>query len=142
MYMFKFQMETSIIDSIKLRSVSISKICTYRAFPIDLITHWSLVALWNHSFNLIFIFDTCHNLYREESQTEGAYWCHETSGSGCGLAPSDSKLSSGPLLSRFMTPYQWRPCASNEFSIYLILSTLNLLMAWYFQYFGYQQAWY
>ena len=26
-------------------------------------------------------------------------------GSGCGLAPSASKLLSGPLLSRFMTPY-------------------------------------
>ena len=31
--MFKFQMEISIIDSIKLPSVSVSKICTYRAFP-------------------------------------------------------------------------------------------------------------
>ena len=46
MYMSKFQMEISIINSIKLPSVSISKICTYRAFPIDLITHWSLVTLW------------------------------------------------------------------------------------------------
>ena len=37
----------------------------------------------------------------------------------------------------------WRHWGSNEFSIYLTLwmSTLNLLMAWYFQYFGYQQAW-
>ena len=35
----------------------------------------------------------------------------------------------------------WRHYASNEFRIYLTLSTLNMLMAWYFQYFGYQQAW-
>ena len=32
-YMFKFEMEISIIDSIKLPSVSVSKMCTYRAFP-------------------------------------------------------------------------------------------------------------
>ena len=35
--MFKFQMEISIIDSIKLPSVSVSKIRTYRAFPINLL---------------------------------------------------------------------------------------------------------
>ena len=72
MYMFKFQMEISIIGSIKLPYVSISKICTYRAFPIDLITHWSLVTLWKSFIQTYFHHRHIHNLYREESQTEGA----------------------------------------------------------------------
>ena len=36
----------------------------------------------------------------------------------------------------------WRLYASNEFSLYLTVSALYLLIAYYFQYFGHQQAWY
>ena len=97
-------MEISIIDSIKLPSVSISKNFTYRAFPdrslnslkpgdILKIIHWNLFS------------SSTYVITREESQRSILIWWEVNVGSGCGLSPSDSKLLSGPLLSRFMTPY-------------------------------------
>ena len=48
---------------IKLPSVSISKIGTYRAFPIDLITHWSLVTLlFSSSTYVITCIERSHKL--------------------------------------------------------------------------------
>ena len=102
--MFKFQMELSIIDSMKLPCVSISKSCTY----------WALPNRSLNSLNPDDILKIIHsNLFSSSkyvitcivSSHKGAYWWEVNIGSGNGLAPSGNKLLPGPLLSRFMMPH-------------------------------------
>ena len=109
-------------------------------FPIALLTHWSLVTFWKLFIQTYFIIDICHNLYPEESQMSILMsWEGNIGSSGCGLCIRQQAII-WPIVKQVHDAV-WCPYASNEFSIYLTLSTLNMLMAWYFQYFGYQQAW-
>ena len=93
-------MEISIIDSIKLPSVSISKICTDRAFPGRSLKSLKpgdiMKIIHSNLFSSSVYVLTCN---------KGAYWWEVNFESGNGLAPSDNKLLPGPLLSRFMTSY-------------------------------------
>ena len=77
-YMFKFQMAISIIDSIKLPSVSISEICTYRAFPDRSLNSLKpgdiLKMIHSNLFSSSTYIITC-----VEMSNKGAYWCHEKS---------------------------------------------------------------
>ena len=77
-YMFKFQMEISIIDSIKLPSVGISKICTYRAFPDRSLNSLKsgdiLKMIHSNLFSSSTYVITCI-----ERSHKGVYWCHEKS---------------------------------------------------------------
>ena len=77
-YMFKFQMEISIIDSIKLPSVSISKICTYRAFPDRSLNSLKPGDILKIIHSNLFSSSTYAITFIERSH-KGAYWCHEKS---------------------------------------------------------------
>ena len=103
-YMFKFQMEISIIDSIKLPSVSISKICTCRTFPERSLNSLKpgdiLKIIHSNLFSPSMYVITCI-----ERSHKGAYWWDVNIGSGNDLALSDNKPLPGPFLSRLMTPY-------------------------------------
>ena len=97
-------MEISIIDSIKLPSVSISKICTYRACPDISLNSLKPGDILKIIHSNLFS-SSVHVITCNERSHKGAYWWEVNIGSGNGLAPSDNKLLPGPFLSRFMTPY-------------------------------------
>ena len=139
-HMSKFQMEISIIDSIKLPSVSISKICTYGAFP-DISRNSLKPGDILKIINSNLLPSSTYVITCIERSHKGTYWCHEKSTLGRVVAWHHQTASYYLTHCKQVHDAIWRPYASKEFSIYLTLSTLNLLMAWYFQYFGYQQAW-
>ena len=110
----------------------------YRAFP-DRSLHSLkpgdiLKIIHSNLFSLSMFVITCigrsHKEHIDEKSTLGRVmaWCYQTA---------------SYYLTHFKQVYYaiWRHHSSNNFSIYFTLSPLNLLVAWYFQYFGYQQAW-
>ena len=103
-YIFKFQMEVSIIDSIKLPSVSVNKICTYRAFldrSVNSLRPGDILKIIHSNLSLSSMYViTCI-----EMSHKGAYWWEVNIGSGNDLAPPDNKPLPGSLLTRFMAPY-------------------------------------
>ena len=104
-YMFKFQMEISIIDSIKLPFVSVSKKNgTYRAFPDRSLNSLRPGDILKIMHSNLFSSSMYVKTFIEMSH-KGPYWVEVNIGSGNGLAPSDNKPLHDPSLTRFMTPY-------------------------------------
>ena len=102
-YMFKFQKEITIIDSIKLPSVSI-KFAHIGPFTDRFLNSLKpgdiLKIIHSNLFSSSMYVVTCI-----ERSHKGAYWGEVNIGSGNGLVPSNNKPLPGPLLNRFMTPY-------------------------------------
>ena len=121
--MFKFQMEISII----YRAFSYRSLHSLKPGNILKIIDSNL---FSSSMFVITCIGRSHKEHIDEKSTFARVmaWCYQTA---------------SYYLAHFKQVHDaiWHHHSSNKFSIYLTLSTLNLLVAWYFQYFGYQQAW-